>query len=264
MRNILMLLVVGLLLGCEPMGAGYGQNRGYGYDNHNGYSSSRNDGYHYGHYYPYGREDYPRDRIYIVERPSACSRGRVYQGYCYLHNDDYRRALEWDRKQGYDDHWHQQRNSWCNQHDCRKQERDQDQYSGHRDHHDHVDKKQDSRYQKSPYGQRYEPETTDERDNASKAREWLRSSGGYQHQERHQEKRQQEERQQEEGRWQENSREEVRQESQRRSYSNSVRQESEDGTQVSEGATAEPTERKQKMRLKRGGTEESQESQRRW
>lgn len=101
------------------------------YDNRRGggYYHDRDD-YGYGGYYPYGRADYPRDRIWIIDGYRGC-RYYSYQGYCYRYKEDYYRAIEWDRKHGYDDNWHKKRKAWCNKHDCRR---------------DHDDRYDDRRY----------------------------------------------------------------------------------------------------------------------
>lgn len=103
------------------------------YDDRRGgrYYHDRDD-YGYGGYYPYGRADYPRDRIWIIDGYRGC-RYYSYQGYCYRYKEDYYRAIEWDRKHGYDDNWHKKRKAWCNKHDCR------------RDHDDRYDDRRDDR-----------------------------------------------------------------------------------------------------------------------
>lgn len=92
----------------------------YDDDHHGGGYYGDRDDYGYGSYYPYGRADYPRDRIWIVDGHHGC-RYYSYQGYCYRYKDDYYRAMDWDRKRGYDDNWHKRRKAWCNKHDCRRE-----------------------------------------------------------------------------------------------------------------------------------------------
>ncbi|HQQ64175.1 MAG TPA: hypothetical protein PLF22_11470, partial [Pseudomonadales bacterium] len=95
----------------------------------------------YREYYPYGRPDYPRDRIYYIESSNPCRSGRVYHGYCYLRDDDYRRARDWDNGRGYDDNWFRHRSEWCDRHDCRRnnERHDYDHRDNDRRDNDHHD-----------------------------------------------------------------------------------------------------------------------------
>lgn len=104
-------LVLFGLAGC----AGYD---GYD-DDRRHYRGYDRDDHGYSRYYPYGQANYPRDRIWIIDGYRGC-RYYSYQGYCYRYKDDYYRAIEWDRRHGYDDNWHRKRKDWCNKHDCRR------------------------------------------------------------------------------------------------------------------------------------------------
>lgn len=150
MRNVILLMAASLLLvacgteddhyyGSSRDSGSYGGNSGYGGNGGNyygggddGYAYDRNgyDRYGYSSYYPYGQRNYPRDRIFIVDNYHHCTVGRIHHGYCYHYDDDYRRALEWDRIHGYDDHWHKRRKDWCKKHDCSRDHaiRDDDGY----------------------------------------------------------------------------------------------------------------------------------------
>ncbi len=109
--------------------SGYGRQSTYNYDVNE-----------YRYYYPYGRADYPRERVYIVQPYQSCQ-GYDYRGYCYRSQDDYRRAMDYDRGRGYDDRWYQQRQSYCSQHDCR---RDRDAKDRPRNHDDYRHYRQES------------------------------------------------------------------------------------------------------------------------
>jgi hypothetical protein len=127
MRSVFVLLAGLLLLtACENEdnynyngGRGNGGYGGYG-GNSGNYYGGGDDRYGYGSYYPYGQRNYPRDRIFMIDNNHRCTQGRIYQGYCYHRDDDYRRAVEWDRSHGYDNNWHNKRKEWCNSHDCRR------------------------------------------------------------------------------------------------------------------------------------------------
>jgi hypothetical protein len=84
-------------------------------------SGPSNTEYHY--YYPYGRADYPQDRIYVVQPQQPCG-GYAYRGYCYRQSDDYYRAMDYDRKKGYDDGWYRRQKDYCSNHDCRRHDSD--------------------------------------------------------------------------------------------------------------------------------------------
>lgn len=125
MRNLLLLpLCIFLLSACADMDDMFGeQHGGNGYHDGNRYHGGNS--YYggdagYGGYYPYGNANYPRDRIYVIERQQPC-KGYAYQGYCYRNKNDYQNSVAWDRDHGRDDNWHKQRKDWCNDHDCRKE-----------------------------------------------------------------------------------------------------------------------------------------------
>jgi hypothetical protein len=120
-----------LLGGCSYQNDGY-QNDGYQNDRnqnrrYQNNQSSRQDAYSYSEYnsyYPYGQVNYPRDRIYIIQSYNPC-RGNSYRGYCYRYEDDYHRAIDYDRSKGYDDRWYKQQQSYCSTHNCHRDDNDQ-------------------------------------------------------------------------------------------------------------------------------------------
>lgn len=130
MRNVLILISCLLLTACAVDDDYFGGHDNDRYDGRHGYGGGYGGGYSgYGNYYPYGNANYPRDRIYIIDRYHSCH-GYAYQGYCYRNKDDYRNAVAWDRSHGYDDNWHKKRKDWCNKHDCSRGHDSHDRSSG--------------------------------------------------------------------------------------------------------------------------------------
>lgn len=113
MRTALLLLASLFLLTACAEDNYYG---GHDDDHYGGGYGGYND---YGHYYPYGNANYPRNNIYYMDGYHSCH-GYPYQGYCYKDKDDVQAAMYWDRQHGYDDNWHKKRKAWCNEHDCRR------------------------------------------------------------------------------------------------------------------------------------------------